>query len=149
MYKRGVEFISVVILIGFVMIMAGIVFLFVNKIVSKNIEDVSRDAECNDVSIKILNACYDDKDIKINIESKSIRDIDNGFLFRVYGDKNEVLPSLPFTILKGLNIQDVVVPYDISLGDLNEIEVIPKIRKVNGDQVICSLQSDKKSVVFC
>src|SRR3989344_4349624 len=146
MNKKGLSLIAVIILIAFVVSLGLSVYLFSKRLTSERIEEVEQKESCLDVNIKILDACYTTSEnaaIKIKIESKSSGKIDKGFLIKIVGDIDEVIPSLPFTILEGLNIEEISIPYEEEMGSLKEVQAIPKIRTEDGSQVICNLQSDK------
>lgn len=153
MKKRGIALITIVILIGFVVMLGAGFYIFIQKFTAERIEEVTQDEECQDISIKILEACYDGTQIKIKVESKGSRSVDNGFLVRIKGEEGVLVPSLPNTVLEGLNINNIIIFYneeDIGLhGEPKEIEVMPKIKKEDGSPDVCSLQSEKSPISTC
>lgn len=149
MQKRGMEIISVLLLISLVVILAAAVYIFAIRITKEGIGETEQDEECFKANIKIQSACYNSNDIIIKVENQNPEEIDNGFLIRIFGDQSSVIPSPPLTKLEGLNIQEIIVPYHQAMGTLNEVEVIPKIKKENEEQSICSLQAAKISLSSC
>ncbi len=153
MNKRGLSLLAVIILIGFVVSLGVVVYLYLKNFTSKSIDEVAQEEACLTVNIRILEACYsntpEDSNIKVKIESKSSRKIDKGFLLRLIGEKETLVPSLPFTVLDGLSIEDIVVPYSLDMGELNQVKVLPKIKNDDGSQVVCSLQADQHDISIC
>ena len=156
MDKRGISaIIAIAVLIGFVIVTGGIVWIYIQKFSSERLEEVGSSEACSELNIEILEACYSvvntgDDSIKVRIESKSSRIVDKGFLIRIFGDGEELIPSTPFTELQGFNIEDVVVFYDDSeVGAVKKVEVIPKVKLEDGRQLVCSLQSDTFNVIEC
>ena len=149
MPKGEGSLITVILLIGFTILLGITIYLFTQKITAEQIDDVTQDEGCTDISIKILEACYDTQ-IKIKVESKTSLPIDKGFLIKVKGEKTSIVPSLPpFAVLEGLNIEEISTPYMSDMGAITEVEVIPKIRKNDGSQIICPLKAEKHSIIAC
>ena len=139
---------SVIILVALVFFIGATVYLFSQRITIERIQDIDKDKICDDISIRILEACYDSQ-IKIKVESQAQKEINNGFIIRIFGDNPTSIPSMPFTILEGLNIKDILVPYEEQIGQIREIVLIPKVKNENGEQVICDLKSDKIAINPC
>ena len=156
MNKRGISaIIATVILIAFVIIIGGIVWIYIQRFSSEQLEDIGDDEACFDLNINIVEACYTiinpgDDTIRIKVESESTQEVDSGFLVRIFGGSEMLAPSEPFTKLKGFNVVDIEVPYDSSkIGTVDKVEVIPKVRREDGSQIVCSLQSDTFNVIGC
>ncbi len=139
---------ALIILVALVFFIGATVYLFSQRITIERIQDIDKDKICNDISIRILEACYDSQ-IRIRVESQAQKQIDNGFIIRVFGDNPTSIPSLPFTVLEGLNIKDILVPYEEEMGQISEIMLIPKVKNEEGEQIVCDLKSDKISINPC
>jgi len=155
MNSRGLALITVILLVAFVIVLSAGFYVFVNKFTSERIEEVTEDEGCNDVSIKILEACYNsnDKESKIKIESKGSRAINNGFLIITtdINGKTTRTPSPYLTSLESLNIIEITVSNtEEGMDDqLKEIEVIPKIKNEDDSQSVCPLQAEKIQITPC
>lgn len=146
---RGVSnLVTLVILVALVFFIGTTVYLFSQRITIERIQDIDKDKICNDISIRIREACYDTQ-IRIKVESQTQKEINNGFIIRVFGDNPVSIPSGPFTVLEGLNIKDILVPYEEEMGHIKEITLIPKVKNEEGEQIICDLKSDKIAINPC
>jgi len=147
--EKGVgNLIAVVLLVLLTITVGTTTFLFLKKFTAERIEEVEEEDDCDGVSIKIIDACYD-SEIKIKVESKSSQKVDKGFLVEVDGENDMVIPSLPFTLLESFHIEEIKIPYEQELGILNEVKLIPKIRREDGSQIVCSIQSEKSPISRC
>lgn len=91
---------------------------------------------CNEIKINVKSACYNEKNIIIKIENNGNLDVNNGFLFKIYGNEVYNIPSSPLTLLSDFGAKEVDLPYENFMGKLDKIVVLPKIL-VNDKQYIC------------
>ena len=148
MTKGQGSLLAIVLIIAFTVIIGATTYLFSQRITEERIEEVEENQDCSNINIKILEACFDAQ-IRIKLESKTSKQIDKGFLIRTIGDTTFTIPSLPFTVLDGLDIEDIIVPYNTEMNNIQEIMVIPKIRDFNGEQSICYTKADKTAINPC
>ncbi|MEK6934935.1 MAG: archaellin/type IV pilin N-terminal domain-containing protein [Nanoarchaeota archaeon] len=144
MERRGVsDLVSIIILILIIILLAGFVFVVFD--VEKYLFTIEDDL-CKDVEIVVLDACYNDEFIIIEIENKGV-EINNGFLFKLFGNEVYEVPSPPLTNLKGFGIEGIVLPYEDFVGEINKVLVFPKIKTSDG--VIVCENKEEYNVVRC
>ena len=132
MQNRGVsEFIGLVLMILIVVVLFVIVFFAFD--VRKYFTEGS---PCSDVKVDVVGACYNEKNIIIKIKNNGDLDVNNGFLFKIYGNEEYDVPSMPFTLLSGFGVKEIVLPYEGFIKKVDKIIVLPKII-VNEKQYIC------------
>ena len=149
MEKGEASLIVLILLISLVIMLGTGTYIFIKKFTSERIDEVDSDDVCSDITIKIIDACYTETQLKIKVESQSAKKIDKGFLIKVSGQIEELLPTGPFTELEGFNIEELIIPYGAKEGEINEVNLIPKIQREDGSQVVCSIKSEKHVLSTC
>ena len=146
--KRGAgELIATVLIIGFVIVIAVVLFAWQTGFFEdiKGKLDIRRISEerCLAVDVEIINACDDGSQVNLTLKNNGPIAISNGFhviLFDTSG-RSEV-PSFPYPILEAYRTEKFVVPRS---NPINSVEVIPKIEVQN--QVVSCLNNRESSFV--
>ncbi len=151
--KKGISpLVATVLLIGFVIAIALLVFLwgkgYIEELAEKRGLLAEKQQQCNSIEITAVKAEYTtnvgEGVREIGVVLKNKREVTiNKFVFRVTGEENgEAFES--YNSLKGLEVK----PYLVSFPEtgVKSIDVIPNLQVVPGHYVPCSQQSIKVKV---
>lgn len=155
--------IAIVLLVGMVIVFSVVIFKYSDAIVSNIIGRSDAGAEkamscLNDVEFVIKNGCYDieyDREdieyinVKILVENKANKDLEEGFLARVYYVNGSVMSGVSSPV------PPVLSPYSageisIFIGDSIpvEVEITPKLR-IGKEVVNCDGKAQNIDVQEC
>ena len=148
MDTRGASLLMVVLSIFLVIIIFVAGYVLIQQFISKEEEVISEGEECLELQIEVVKACYD-SEVKVTVRSDSSQAVDNGFLLRLIGEEDVVVPALPFIVLEDFDTIELSVPYTEDLGELERVIVIPRLEREDGSQIVCSRQSDEALFVDC
>ncbi|MBI2499184.1 hypothetical protein HYV88_02990 [Candidatus Woesearchaeota archaeon] len=134
MQKRGIsELVGAVLVILIIVVLFVIVFFAFD--VKKYVSNLGENP-CDEVKIDVKSACYNKEKIIIKIENNGNIDVNNGFLFKIYGNEVYDIPSVPLTLLGGFGTKEINLPYEEFMGKLDKVVILPKFN-MNNKQYIC------------
>ncbi|MEK6953004.1 MAG: hypothetical protein AABX29_08375 [Nanoarchaeota archaeon] len=134
MQKRGIsELVGSVLVILIIVVLFVIVFFAFD--VKKYISNFGENP-CNEIKINVKSACYDKEKIVIRLNNDGDIDVNNGFLFKIYGNEVYDIPSAPLTLLSGFGTKDIGLFYEDFMGKLDKVVILPKVI-INENQYIC------------
>lgn len=128
MKKRGLSNIIITI---FLVVIALILVVSLNSIMKKqDIEKSQLMLNCiQDIDVKILNACY--KNNLLNIQVKNRKDIILGDFFliqMIFDNESKIIPTAYKTSVMPYQTKTITIPY---YEGLKKIKVIPRIESQN------------------
>ena len=130
MQKRGISpLIATVLIIGFTIVLAAIIFIWLSGSVEKIIisqEEAEKELSCTDIKLDIKKACVENSYISLLIENTGAKDI-KAELFRLKGDLNTNIAKKE-EIISSFGTKNFNFVYNpFILGNLNKIELFPTI----------------------
>ncbi len=125
MNKRGISpLIITVLLVGFTIVLAGVVFLFIQGVFNDGIEDNAGDSfSCiRGVSLSYKDFCIDNETVRFNIENNR-EAVLNNFMFIVFD--NEEINSINTSVgLGSYESSNFYFPYNLTRS-YNKVEIYP------------------------
>ncbi len=154
--KRGISpIISIIIIIGLVVAIAGLVVVWGNDFVRGIISDSSSESNqkltcATAVDLKMVSSCYQEDEVVFTIESKGETDVKK-FLVSLIGDDSETVEVRGLRAF-GLDTFSVdtndVVNTGFNFLGLNDIRVVPYIEK-EGVEYVCDNYILKDNQISC
>ncbi len=144
MEKRGSQTLTAFLLI----IIAVIAIIYIYSIIkNRNIENLQVKFNCiKDIKIEILNACYENNLLKIEIKNKDDIILGDFFLVTLYfnNQTSKTIPTPYHTYIMPYETKTIIVPYH---EGLEKIRVIPRIENQN---YLCSeFAPEYKNIMEC
>ena len=128
MKKRGSQTLTAFLLIMIAVIAVVSIYAIIKN---RNVENVQTKFNCiKDIKIEILNACYENNLLKIEIKNKESIILGDFFLIALYfkNQTSETIPTPYHTYIMPYETKTIIVPRH---NDLQKIKVIPRIENQN------------------
>ena len=149
--KRGVsELIGTVLIIGFTIVLAALLFAWQTRFfetIKGNVDTrTSFEELCLQTDFSILQACGS-TNVTLLVKNKGSQDI-AGFQILVYdaSGKSEVIPSFPYPVVTEHTTETLIVYPTLTPA---MIELIPKIRLQDNTTAYCNTNQKRSSIEVC
>jgi len=146
MKKRGVsKFISTVILVGFVIALLVVVFMwgkgFIEELAEKRGAIAEKELECQSVEISVRDAFFEIYDLNVVLRNTGSVKVDR-FIFRLEGDKSNIVEKSDMKLSSGFELEYVLndIPRD-EVGNLERVVIIPHLKAGPGKFIPCDGQT--------
>lgn len=141
--KKGISpLIATVLLIGFVIALLLIVFLwgknYIEELAAKRGALAQKQQECTMVEVNVKSLSFAANTAMLIIENTKDKPIDK-FIFRAMnegGDSLEVTEN--FTKLGGLEVSEYDIPFTVGESGIKKVDVIPALKAGKNKYVPCS-----------
>jgi archaellum component FlaF (FlaF/FlaG flagellin family) len=140
--KKGISNqVATVLLIGFVIALLVIVFLWGKNYIQERAEKQGKLAEkqldCENLKIEVVNVFQQGNTLKITLKNTKEQKIEK-FIFRVIGT-GDVFSTESFDVLESLSIKQYTFDYpEDQVSQVTNVDIIPWLRVARGYFVPCS-----------
>ena len=148
--KRGAsELIATVLIIGFVIVLAGVLFAwqtgFFEDVKGKYEKRISLEESCLQSDLEIISACNDESFVYLTLQNRgTIALVGCQVIVFNNNGESEVIPCFPYPLIDAYSTQKLILPYTIA-NPRESAEVIPQIR-IEGNKEYCI--NNKESIVI-